>query len=57
LIETAATRLTGTLRETDYWDYKLHSSLLPLQNNFRFGTSHDRKFNLAGSKTDAMRGN
>jgi len=54
LIETAATRLTGTLRETDYWDYELHGSLLPLQNNFRFGTSHGRKFNLAGSKTDDM---
>jgi hypothetical protein len=54
LIETVATRLTGTLRETDYWDYELHGSLLPLQNNFRFGTSHGRKFNLAGSKTDAM---
>jgi len=54
LIETVATRLTGTLRETDYWDYELHGSLLPLQNNFRFGTSHGRKFNLEGSKTDAM---
>ena len=52
--ETAAIRLTGTLGETDYWDYVLHGSLLPLQNNFRFGTSHGRKFNLAGSKTDDM---
>ena len=54
MIETAATRLTGTLRETDYWDYELHGSLLPLQNNFRFGTSHDRKLNLAGSKTNVI---